>query len=359
MSTNPSTHPPSGPLSGPRRRSIAVVVNGRAKSVTNEVIATLDQILKGGDLFVSRSVRDAREIARTLVERGYDTVLTGGGDGTFTVVVTEVVREARAAGAILPRFGLLHLGTGNSLAWVVGASKIIGPAGKGLAADIQRLQEDAGSRSLRLIEVEGNITPFCGLGADATMLEDYAQAKQRLSKTVLKPIAAGPVSYAVAAVTQTLPRFLVTKMPHCRVVNRGADAYRVGSQGRVLGKPIPEGAVLYEGPARIAALSTIPYYGFGFRMFPFADEREDRMQLRISTMRPLPFVKNFREIWKGTYANPEMLADFLVEKVSIEMDPPTAFQIGGDPHGKRSEVIAGLMPETVRIVDYYSPPSAE
>ena len=35
---------------------------------------------------------------KTLVVRGYDTVLTGGGDGTFTVMVTEVVREARKRG---------------------------------------------------------------------------------------------------------------------------------------------------------------------------------------------------------------------------------------------------------------------
>jgi len=334
------------------------VVNGRAKSVTSEVIATLDQILKGGDLFVSRSVRDAREIAKTLVSRGYDTVLTGGGDGTFTVVVTEVVREARAAGVALPRFGLLHLGTGNSLAWVVGASKSIGRGGKGLAADIQRLQEDAGSRSLRLIEVEGNISPFCGLGADATLVQDYALAKERLSTTILKPLAAGPFSYFVAAVTKTLPRFLVTEMPHCRVVNRGADAFRVGAKGHVSSDPLGEGAVLYEGPARIVALSTIPYYGFGFRMFPFADEREDRMQLRISTIRTIPFIKNFKEIWRGSYENSEMIADFLVEKVSIEMDPPNPFQIGGDPHGMRGEVVAGLMPEAIRIVDYYAPPSA-
>src|SRR5947209_2618615 len=72
----------------PRDGRIAVVVNGNAKSVTAEVIETLDQILEGGDLFVSRRVEESEAIARTLVDRGYGTILTGGGDGTFTVVVT-------------------------------------------------------------------------------------------------------------------------------------------------------------------------------------------------------------------------------------------------------------------------------
>src|SRR5262245_32741862 len=75
-----STEPPrSGGFSALSPR-IAVVVNGNAKSVTAEVIETLDQILDSGDLFVSRRVEESEAIARTLVERGYGTILTGGGD---------------------------------------------------------------------------------------------------------------------------------------------------------------------------------------------------------------------------------------------------------------------------------------
>src|SRR5690242_8588700 len=90
----------SGP---PPAERIAVVVNGNAKSVTGEVIETLDQILDSGDLFVSRRIEESEAIARILVDRGYGTILTGGGDGTFTVVVTAVVKQARARGTKLPR----------------------------------------------------------------------------------------------------------------------------------------------------------------------------------------------------------------------------------------------------------------
>jgi diacylglycerol kinase family enzyme len=328
------------------------VVNGNAKSVTAEVIETLDQILDSGDLFISRRVEESEAIARTLVDRGYGTILTGGGDGTFTVVVTAVVKEARRRGVPLPRFGLLRLGTGNSLAWVLGASN----AGRrGLAADLQRLRSDAGSRDLRLVEAEGMLSPFCGFGIDAIMLRDYNQVKSMLARGPLKRFAPGPVAYAVAATTKTIPSYVFRRTPHCRVVNEGADAYRVGEKGAILGAPIRRGAVLYEGPAKLAALSTIPYYGFGFRIFPYAEDRPDRMQLRISNITPASFVLNFQGIWRGDHEDLETTFDFFVDDVTIEMDPPTSFQIGGDERGERSRVRV-RMTEPIRIVDFYAPP---
>lgn len=351
-STGSESGPPREEIRDPQR--IAVVVNGRARNVTSEVISTLDQILHGGDLFVSRSLDDAHEIAKTLVSRGYGTVLTGGGDGTFTVMVTEVVREARRTGRPLPRFGLLKLGTGNSLAWVVGAGEV---RGREVGADIERLSQHAGSRSMRLVEVEGTISPFCGVGADAMVLSDYGWVKDRLGRTPLRRIAPGPLSYGVAAVTRSLPQQLFGAMPHCRIVNQGGEALRLGAKASVIGRPVQQGEVLYEGPLRFAGLSTIPYYGYGFRMFPYAEERPDRMHLRVTTLSPFKFVRHFREIWRGSYEDSESLFDYLVEAVTIELDPPTPFQIGGDLGGKRSELKVLLSPVPIELVDLYAPPS--
>lgn len=346
----------SSPPSAEDHKRIAVVVNGRAKNVTSEVISTLDQILKGGDLFVSRSLEDARQIAKTLVDRGYGTVLTGGGDGTFTVMVTEVVREARRSGRPLPRFGLLKLGTGNSLAWVVGARDV---KRRGLGADIQRLSQDAGSRSMRLIEVENIISPFCGLGADAQVLSDYTWMKDHLSRTPLRRVAAGPLSYGLAAIARSLPQQLFGSLAHCRIVNTGGEAVRMGAKGSVLGRPIQRGEVLYEGAIRLAALSTIPYYGYGLRMFPYAEERPDRMHLRATTLSPVQFLRHFAEIWRGTYDDTGTLFDYLVESVTLEVDPPTAFQVGGDLRGERSRIDVVLSPTPIELVDFYAPPSVE
>ncbi len=337
----------------PASERIAVVVNGNAKSVNDEVIDTLDRILDAGDLFVSRRIEEGRHIARTIVERGYGTVLTGGGDGTFTVMVSDVVHEAQRQGKRPPRFGLLRLGTGNSLAWVVGASQA---KRGGLAADIERLRADAGSRPMRLVEAEGFLSPFCGFGIDAVVLRDYNAVKKALSRGPLRRIAPGAVSYAIAATTRSIPSFLFRPVPHVRVINEGSDAYRIGERGSIVGAPIRKGEVIYEGRARLASCSTIPYYGFGLRAFPYADERPDRMSLRLSTIGSLQFLANFRSIWRGDYDDLEVVFDYLVDDVTMILDPETEFQIGGDPQGKRREVRMRLSPEPIRLVDFYAPP---
>ncbi len=358
MSFQPDEPVRSEPSRSTAEGRVAVVLNGNAKSVSAEVIEALDQILDSGDLFVSRRIEESEGIARVLVDRGYGTILTGGGDGTFTVVVSAVVSEARRRGAELPRFGLLRLGTGNSLAWVLGASPSGGRGTRGrraLAADLARLKADAGSRPLTLVEAEGLLSPFCGFGIDATMLADYGAVKQLLARGPLRRLAPGPLAYAIAATTRTIPSYVVRKTPHCRVINEGADAVRIGDKGAILGAPIRKGSVIYEGPAKIAAVGTIPYYGFGFRFFPFAEERADRMHLRLSTISPYAFVRNFPSIWKGEYDDPEVLFDYLVDDVTIEMDPDTPFQIGGDVRGERSRVRIRRA-EPIQIIDFYAPP---
>jgi diacylglycerol kinase family enzyme len=330
-----------------------VVVNGNAKNVTEEVISILDQILQGTDLFVSQSIQDAKSIAERLVERGYGTVLMGGGDGTFMVMVTEVVRAADRAGRPRPRFGYLKLGTGNALAHVVGAT-----GQRRLAADIRRLKDEAGSRKIGLVEVDDLLAPFCGFGVDAEVLRDYKEVKEALGRTPLKRVAAGALSYFVSSLTKTAPSVLFRRMPHCRITNLGGEAFRLGGQGRVVGRPIARGEVVYEGPARIVAVSTIQYYGFGLRMFPYAEERSDRMSLRVSTLGPAAFAANLRSIWRGEYRDPSHLLDYLVDHARIEMDPATPFQIGGDVVDDRREVTVRLSNRPIRLVDFYAPPTA-
>jgi diacylglycerol kinase family enzyme len=336
---------------------VGVVVNGNARSVTADVLATLDEVLDSGDIFLSRRIEDSDSIARTLLDRGYGTILTAGGDGTFTVIVTAVVKEARRRGAPLPRFGLLRLGTGNSLAWVLGASKA-GKGGRGaraLTVDLARLRADAGSRMLRLVEVDGVLSPFCGFGVDANVLKRYGETKKLLARGPLRPLSSGLFAYGVATVTRVFPEYLVKPLPHCRAINRGSDVHRIGKRGALIGAPIKKGSIIYEGPATIAAVSTIPYYGFGLRLFPYADERPDRMQLRISTAATIPFIRNVREIWRGEWDDPEYMFDYYVDAVDIEMDPPTSFQIGGDVRDDRRLAQIRLA-DPVPVVDFYAPP---
>jgi hypothetical protein len=187
------------------------------------------------------------------------------------------------------------------------------------------------------------------------MLRDYGKVKALLARGPLKRLAPGPVAYAVAATTRTIPSYLLRSTPHCRVVNEGGEAFRVGEKGGIIGSPVRKGSLIYEGPAKVASVSSIPYYGFGLRFFPYAEDRPDRMHLRISKISLFAFLTNFGAIWQGEYEDLETTFDYFVDDVTIEMDPPTSFQIGGDVVGKRSRVRVKLT-EPIRIVDFYAPP---
>ena len=45
-----------------------------------------------------------------------------------------------------------------------------------------------------------------------------------------------------------------------------------------------------------------------------------------------------------------------MEEISIETDPETEFQIGGDPVASDRRVRLRLSPEPIRLVDFYAPP---
>jgi diacylglycerol kinase family enzyme len=332
---------------------VAGVVNGNAKQVTGDLVEMLDQIVQSGDLFVSRSMEEGKEIARTIVERGYPTVLTGGGDGTFVQMVTWIARSAELANRPLPRFGLLKLGTGNALAWVLGAQN---PRGRGVVADLARLRREGGSRVLRLIEVEGHLTPFAGLGADAIALQNYETMRDLYYKSpLLKHLATGPLMHASAFFGMSAPQMLVKPSLQVRVVNEGAPVVRLGQDGRPVGAEIPKGEVIYSGPVRMLAFSTIPYWGFGARIFPYADEREDRFNLRVVNFGSIAALANLRGIWQGTYRTDRM-HDFLVERMSVHCEKATPVQIGGDVLGMRQVIHAELTQKPIRVVDYYAPP---
>jgi diacylglycerol kinase family enzyme len=330
---------------------VAVIVNGRARQVTEDLVEVLDQLVHSGDLYVSRDLEEADRIAETILDRGYRTVLTGGGDGTFVQMVTRIVRGARERGVPPPRFGLLKLGTGNALAWVLGSQS---PKGKGIVADLGRLRTEGGSRSLRLLDVEGLLTPFAGLGVDATCLDHYARTKELLARRRLtRGLSSGAPAYLLAIVGRSLPEFVLRPHPHVRVVNEGAEAVLMGPGDKVAARFEP-GAVLFDGPSRIVCMSTIPYWGFGARVFPFADEREDRFSLRVADITSTEVARHIRGLWRGTYRSPT-IQDFLVERVSIHYEDDMPLQVGGDVVGRRRVVHAALS-EAIRVVDYYAPP---
>ncbi len=324
------------------------MLNGNARQVTDELVESFDQLVERGDLFLSKSLDEAHGIAINIVESGYPVVLTGGGDGTFVQMVTSITKEARKRDQEPPRFGLLKLGTGNSLAWALGA----GTSRKGVFADLARLRHDCTHRDFRLIEVQDLLTPFAGSGFDALGLKHFHEVRSVLRHLPwVGKRATGALSYAISIPMLTIPELALRPRMQVRIVNRGA-AERLDRNGRLSGPPIEKGEVVFEGPCIAALVSTIPYWGFGVRVFPFADDRPaDRFCLRVVATNPVHVAAHMRSVWKGTYRH-ENLIDVYAEDVEFQFDEPSAIEIGGDPAGMTDSMRARLHPDPIKLIDY-------
>jgi diacylglycerol kinase family enzyme len=325
---------------------VAVLLNANAKRVSRKVHRALRHVVPADDIFVSRTVDEARAIARTVIERSYRTVFTGGGDGTFVSFVTEILAHLRSRPAPLPRFGVLKLGT--AIAGMVGAN-----SGEGILDDVLRARagEVPSVRKIHLIEAEGRVTPFAGVGLDAALLDDYVQTRQRLARGAFRRFSSGAAAYGLAVASRTLPRYLRDRRAApIEVVNAGGPAALLGPGGTPL-RVFEPGEVIFRGPAMMASVSTVPFYGFNFRMFPYAGTVPGKMQLRVSNIGPLRALANLDRIWAGRYHHPE-IRDFLVDAVEIRSERALPYQVGGDAEGFRAELRFQLAEAEVELVDF-------
>jgi diacylglycerol kinase family enzyme len=327
---------------------VAVVLNGNARQVTDELIESFDQLVGSGDLFLSRSLDEGEAIARQIVELGYPVVLTGGGDGTFVHMVTAITKEARTRTQEPPRFGLLKLGTGNSLAWALGA----GTSRKGIFADLARLSRHSAHRDFRLIEVQDLLTPFAGAGFDALGLKHFHEVRSIVRHLPwIGKRATGALSYAISIPILTIPELALRPRLEVKIVNRGA-AERLDHEGRPTGAPVEPGEVIFEGACIAALVSTIPYWGFGARVFPFAEHRPaDRFCVRVVATSPAHVAAHMLSAWRGTYRHPNLI-DVYAEEVELQFDKPTPIEIGGDPAGMTNCMRARLHPDPIQLIDY-------
>jgi len=346
-SAQPSTSREAFPGMG--GTDVAVLLNAHAKQVNHDVRRALSSVLPDEHLYLSRSPGEAVEIAEEVVARRYGTVFTGGGDGTFVAWVNRILESAERRAARPPRFGVLALGTGNAVAEMVGAEprRHVQDLARFVRGEVDRV------RRLDLLTCEGRRTPFAGVGIDAAIMNDYNWIRGQLGATPLRRLGEGMSGYGLALALRSVPRFLSERRPaYCEVVNAGRPAWRLDPAGRRIGRPIASGELLYAGPCMLAAASTVPYYGLGLRVFPFAQKAPGMMQVRVATSIHLhTLLLNLGSIWSGEFAHPGLL-DFHADRVALRFERPMPLQIGGDAEGWRDEVTFGMAANPVEIVDF-------
>ncbi len=351
---------------GRRGEQVAVLLNANAKSVNDRMRREITRFVPEEDVFFSRTLDDARAITREVLARGYTTLLTGGGDGTFVGYVNEVLSQCMTTGPVVarggavlkleprpvppPKFGVLHLGTGNSIAGMTGAS----PRPVGVVEDILRARagDVRQTHQIHLIDVDGKLAPFTGVGVDARIINDYVTVSRKFRGTPFSAFGSGGPGYLLAIAGRSIPAVLLERKPaNVLITNEGEPAQQLAPDGRPVGRPIEKGEILFQGPLRLVAAGTVPNYGFGFKIFPHARKAEGRMHLRLSALTVPQMVRHMGAIWKGRTPRTGIL-DFLTQKVRLEFDRPMPLQVGGDAEGFREAVTFAVDSRPVELLDF-------
>ncbi len=333
----------------------AVLLNANARRVSPAMRRKVERIVPPENLYLTRSLAEAEQATRDILARGYRKVVAGGGDGTLALLMDHLCQAAEGTGEGLepdfPAISVLKLGTGNALASHVGAPSVRKELGRleGPESPVSGMTEV--SVPLHLIESRGRLSFFAGAGIDAMILNDYMAIKRRLRKHFAR-LGEGIGAYLIAAFGRTVPRLVTTARdrPVARVFNLGRPAIRLNERGLPSdAAPVPSGGLLHEGPLLMASAGTLPYYGGGIVMFPWACDRAGHMQLRLVNPPISHVVRNMGEMWRGSYAHPT-LRDFHVTHVRLEFDRPYPVQVAGDAEGWQTELEMRVSPHTVPLV---------
>lgn len=309
-------------------------MNDNARRVRGRLRTRLERALPGAVRFTS-SLDHAREVIYAEIARGRDLVVLGGGDGTVVMGLTLIAEACRGSGRPEPAIGVLRLGSGNAIADTIGATD-------DPEDDLRQLVRGGGSwRTVPLIDVLGVRAPFVGMGIDAQLLEDHEAVGRFVDRVPgARRLVGGVTRYALSVALRSMPRFATEVRPNATVTNLGSPASemtRLGPSGRT----IPSNAVMWKGAVTLVAGATIPFFGFGLKMFAFAGMQAGRFHLRCGDAGLLEILRNTPAAFRGEYFS-ENVRDFLCDRVRIELDVNVAVEAGGELLGRHRQVELAL-----------------
>lgn len=308
-------------------------MNGNARRARGRIQRKLEKALPGGVRFTA-SLDDARTQIRAAIGRGIDLIVLGGGDGTIVMGLTLIGEACRGMGRPEPAIGVLRLGSGNAIADTVGATN-------DAPDDLAELARGRGTwRKVQMLDVLGVRAPFVGMGVDAQLLEDNEAIGRVVDRVPGGRFVGGTARYALSVALRSMPRFATSTRPNVVVTNLGAPAIEM-KRGGATGRKIEGGQVLWSGACTLVAGSTIPFFGFGLKMFAFSDAQSGRFHLRCGDAGLFEILRNTPAAFRGDYFS-DHVTDFLCERVGIELDQDTAIEAGGELLGRRRKVELAL-----------------
>jgi diacylglycerol kinase family enzyme len=319
----------------------AVLVNANAKRGGRRVAVQIARALPGASVRLTKTLHEIDAWLRSLPPMR--AILAAGGDGT-AIALVNALRRVHPEG--FPRIGALPLGTGNAWANVTGAPKL------GVCLSLlEAPPEPLIVRRFGLVECDGVLTHFAGCGWDAQILEDF-RVQLAQSKGPGKLFTKSVYGYLSATLFRTAPKTILHGRPHVIIENLGDEVFTVTADRKILKVAgVSRGAVLYDGPASVAACSTTPELGYGFRCFPFAERLLGTMNVRVYDESALGAIASIPKLWTGVHPLRGM-HDWFATAVRMTFSRPMPLQIGGDAVGIRQSVAYRIYDKEIELVDW-------
>lgn len=291
---------------------------GRGIEIWNEVEKVLKSSETPYEVFFTKRVRDATELARKLTEgEGEHTLIVLGGDGTVNEVVNGIVRIKDTI------LGYIPTGSGNDLA-----------GGLELPSDpmtsIEHILEGKTHLHMNVgvAQAEGERRRFavsCGMGWDAAICHEVIGSKL---KKYLNKIKLGKFSYVAIALKQI---FAFQKQP---------------MEIQIDGK-----APMKFEKTFFSAVMNGPYEGGRVKMCPNASWSDDLLDICIVENVPKPKLlmviplayKGWHKFFRGVHIKRG-------EKMTLKSTEALPLHVDGENFGYHKEVTMWLEKEKLRVI---------
>jgi hypothetical protein len=341
----------SPPTSSSRVRVIrtpgryAVLLNARAKGWTGKLHHDIQRFVSSQDLYLTDDFRQAERTVDKLLADDYDAIFTGGGDGTICYLMSAIrsrIDDGKIDHDDAPPVGVLRMGTGNAIASFVGAGPV--------TDDLRALRAGAPLivHEVDMLEGAEGLFPFAGIGWDAEVLNDYEWLKDAVRDTAVENYATGMGGYWMSMLSRTIPKAMRQESVNVTITNAADVALGLDDNGEVI-REYEQGEVIFEGEVSTCAPSTIPYWGFKIRMFPYASQRAGFANLRCFNGTVPWILTHLPSYWKGAFRAEDM-DDFLIKRVTLEVhDRAVPYQVAGDGVGSERTLDWKVSDKPVRL----------
>jgi diacylglycerol kinase family enzyme len=343
------------------KKKIAVLLNENAKNFTPKLKLLIAQYIPDSSVYVSRTEEEAKGHIEEIVQKRYDSIFSGGGDGSFVSLINmlqDAIEEQNKriefyapterkliAPYEFPDVGILKLGTGNAVNAMLG--------GKDYSKSLFEVTRNPTyqTKQIDLIESGDKTFPFSGLGWDAQLLNDYYWFKNRPTSPAMKKVMKSLLGYFAALFLKSGPTVLLQKKPEVRITNKGSHVFKIDENRKMKRLEVGQDEVIYEGPISIAAVGTTPFYGFNFKVFPYANYQRGLMNLRVVNAPLHEILTHLPSCWRGEFQS-DNFSDYLVENIQLEFNRPIPLQIGGDPEGYTDNIHYSVSKHPISLIDF-------